>query len=104
MVAWAGLALLLVASDAPAWVRVPVVATFSVAGVGIALAVVLRLSWDALGVSVALGAGFASLIVCSMIPLNVFRFSSLASLALQALVVWALAAWVLRGSLKAVSR
>lgn len=95
IVVWGPLSIVLVLLNAPAWLRLPLVGTFTVLGVGIAAVLVLRITDIALLLSVMISVGVSTLIVVSLVFLYVSSFSSFGTLVVQAVLAWGLAALVL---------
>lgn len=98
--AWATIAVLLVQFDAPSWVRLPVVGTFSLLGVGLTVTLILRITQLAIAISVTVAVGLSSLILASLVPLWLFRESAAGTLVIQAGAVWVLVVWALRDTLR----
>lgn len=92
---WGPVSIVLVLVGAPMWLRLPVVGLFSLIGFGLVVVVSLRIESPALALTVGIGAGFAALIVSSLMFLYTGGFSALGPLIVEAAGCWVLAALIL---------
>ena len=93
LIGWSVVAVALAAVGGPSWLNTPIVGTYTLLAVGIAVVLAGRIRDIPTAIGVSVAAGVGSLMLASELFLIVNRLQPLATLALQAVVVCGLAVW-----------